>query len=113
LEEHATWLLALIEKRPDLTLEEVVAAMGKQGIEGSRTAVWRFFKRHDVSFKKNTIRQRTKPSRCGPRAPTLDPPAAPPGLHRVGVSCTLSPSQDRSRVFHNFSQQLRLSGVMG
>jgi len=26
--------------------------MGKQGIEGSRTAVWRFFKRHDVSFKK-------------------------------------------------------------
>ena len=86
LEEHATWLLALIEKRPDLTLEEVVAAMGKQGIEGSRTAVWRFFKRHDVSFKKNTIRQRTKPSRCGPRAPTLDPPAAPPGLHRVGVS---------------------------
>ena len=52
LEEHATWLLALIEERPDLTLEEVVAAMGKQGIEGSRTAVWRFFERHDVSFKK-------------------------------------------------------------
>ena len=29
LEEHATWLLALIEKRPDLTLEEVVTALGK------------------------------------------------------------------------------------
>ena len=52
LEEHATWLLALIEEQPDLTLEEVVAAMGKQGIEGSRTAVWRFFERHDVSLKK-------------------------------------------------------------
>jgi transposase len=62
LEEHATWLLALIEKRPDLTLEEVVTAMGKQGIEGSRTAVWRFFKRHDISFKKTAIRQRAKPS---------------------------------------------------
>ena len=86
LEEHATWLLALIEKRPDLTLEEVVVAMGKQGIEGSRTAVWRFFKRHDVSFKKNAVRQRAKPSRCGPRAPTLDPPTAPAGFHRIGVS---------------------------
>jgi transposase len=62
LEEHATWLLALIAERPDLTLEEVVAAMGKQGIEGSRTAVWRFFERHDVSFKKNAIRQRAKPN---------------------------------------------------
>jgi transposase len=56
LEEHATWLLALIEKRPDLTLEEVVVAMGKQGIEGSRTAVWRFFKRHDVSFSEGSGR---------------------------------------------------------
>ena len=85
LEEHATWLLALIEEEPDLTLEEVVAAMDKRGIEGSRTAVWRFFQRHDVSFKKKPIRQRTKPRRCGPRTPTLDPPATPAGFHRVGV----------------------------
>lgn len=62
LEEHATWLLGLIAKRPDLTLEEIVAEMGKQGIEGSRTAVWRFFERHDVSFKKNSVRQRAKPA---------------------------------------------------
>lgn len=61
LEEHATWLLALIAAQPDLTLEEVVAAMDKQGIQGSRTAVWRFFERHDVSFKKNSVRQRAKP----------------------------------------------------
>jgi len=61
LEEHATGLLALIAERPDLTLEEIVAEMGKQGIRGSRTAVWRFFERHDVSFKKNAVRQRAKP----------------------------------------------------
>jgi transposase len=61
LEEHATWLLTLIAERPDLTLEEIVAEMGKQGIRGSRTAVWRFFERHNVSFKKNTVRQRAKP----------------------------------------------------
>jgi transposase len=77
LEEHATWLLALIEKRPDLTLEEVVVAMGKQGIEGSRTAVWRFFKRHDVSFKKNAVRQRAKPSRCGAETRSFLPSVCP------------------------------------
>jgi len=60
LEDHATWLLAVVAKRPDLTLEEIVAEMGKRGIEGSRTAVWRFFERHDVSFKKNAVRQRAK-----------------------------------------------------
>lgn len=45
LEAHATWLLALIEEHPDLTLEEIVAAMGKRRIEGSRTAVWRWTER--------------------------------------------------------------------
>jgi transposase len=53
LEEHATWLLALIAEQPDLTLEEVVAAMHKRRIAGSRTAVWRFFERHAISFKKS------------------------------------------------------------
>lgn len=62
LEEHATWLLALVEQRPDLTLEEIVAEMRKARIRGSRTAVWRFFDRHDISFKKNAIRQRAKPA---------------------------------------------------
>jgi transposase len=61
LEEHATWLLTLIAERPDLTLEEIVAEMGKQGFRGSRTAVWRFFERHNISFKKNAVRKRAKP----------------------------------------------------
>jgi transposase len=60
LEKHATWLLALIEQQPDLTLEEVVAEMNKQRIRGSRTAVWRFFERHDVSFKKKRYTQASK-----------------------------------------------------
>jgi transposase len=52
LEAHAQWLLTLIEKQPDLTLDEAVSAMHKHGIAGSRTAVWTFFKRHNISFKK-------------------------------------------------------------
>jgi hypothetical protein len=42
----------LIEQQPDLTLDEVVLAMHKHRIPGSRTAVWRFFQRHKITFKK-------------------------------------------------------------
>src|SRR5882757_8219980 len=37
LEKHAEFLLALIAKQPDLTLDEIVAAMNKRGIPGSRS----------------------------------------------------------------------------
>jgi transposase len=50
LEVHADWLLALISEHSDLTLNEVVAAMHKRRIAGSRSAVWRFFNRHNISF---------------------------------------------------------------
>ena len=36
-----------------MTLDEIVCAMRKQRIPGSRTSVWRFFKRHDITFKKS------------------------------------------------------------
>jgi hypothetical protein len=35
-----------------MTLDEVVLAMRKHRIPGSRTAVWRFFQRHKITFKK-------------------------------------------------------------
>jgi transposase len=56
LEKHATQLLSLLAEQPDRTLEEVVEAMQKQRIVGSLTAVWRFFKRHEISFKKKSLR---------------------------------------------------------
>ena len=52
LEEYAGILLALINAQPDLTLDEMVSAMRKSGIPGSRSAVWRFFQRHKITFKK-------------------------------------------------------------
>src|SRR5580700_9863501 len=52
LEKHADLLLALIEVEPDLTLDEVICAMRENKIPGSRTAVWRFFQRHKITFKK-------------------------------------------------------------
>jgi transposase len=39
LEEYAEFLLRLVTEQPDWTLDEIVTAMRKQGIPGSRAAV--------------------------------------------------------------------------
>ena len=72
LEEHASFLLALIEEQADLTLDEVVYAMRKHRIAGSRTAVWRFFQRHKITFKKKPARGGTGARRRGAGRPALD-----------------------------------------
>ena len=43
----------VIDEQPDLTLDEVVHIMHKRGIPVSRTAVWRYFQRHKITFKKS------------------------------------------------------------
>ena len=72
LEKHADFLLGVIEKEPDLTLDEVVLAMRKHKIAGSRTAVWRFFKRHKITFKKKPARSGAGTRGRGACAATLD-----------------------------------------
>ena len=72
LEAHVAVLLGLIAEQPDMTLDEIVAAMRKRRIDGSRTAVWRFFERHGISFKKNSVRRRAEARRCDPRPAALD-----------------------------------------
>ena len=72
LEDHAEFLLAQISAQPDLTLDEVVVVMEKQGIPGSRSALWRFFERRNISFKKKSVRGRATSRGRGPRAPALD-----------------------------------------
>ena len=54
VEKHADFLLGLIAEQPD-TLDEIVAAMRKRRIAGSRSAVWRFFARRNISFKKKSV----------------------------------------------------------
>ena len=72
LEAHADFLLALITRQPDLTLDEIVAAMRKRRIAGSRSAVWRFFQRHKISVKKKPAGGGARASRRGPRTAALD-----------------------------------------
>ena len=72
MEKHSDFLLGLIEQQPDLTLDEVVLAMRKHKIPGSRTAVWRFFKRHKITFKKKPARGGAGARGCGAGAKALD-----------------------------------------
>lgn len=44
-------LLDLIDEAPDRTLDEIVSAMHKRRIPGSRTALWRFLDRHRITLK--------------------------------------------------------------
>ena len=72
LEEFAVEILDLIAQRPDLTLVETVAELRKRRIKTSRSSLWRFLDRHDVTLKKSPASSRTAASRCGASAPPLD-----------------------------------------
>ena len=57
LEEYAEQILDIVSEQRDLTLDEIIAAMGKRQIPGSRSALSRFFARHGITYKKKL---------CGP-----------------------------------------------
>ena len=60
LEAHRQWLLDLVAREPDLTLEEIRARLkSEKRLDSGRTSVWRFYERHDITFKKNAARRRT------------------------------------------------------
>ena len=63
LEKHAKWLLSLVAKQADRTLDEVVVAMNERGIAGSRSAVSRFYIRHNMTFKKKACAPRSRTGR--------------------------------------------------
>ena len=53
IEAHKDWLLALVAQEPDLTLMEIRGRLAvDKGFAASVSALWRFFERHGISFKK-------------------------------------------------------------
>jgi len=72
LEPHASWLLGLIAQEPDLTLAEIVERLLDRGMHTTDSSLDRFFKRHKVSFKKNSARSRAGTARRGRSAATLE-----------------------------------------
>lgn len=74
LEKHAEVILALVAERPDLILVETVAELRKRRIRTSKSALSRFYARHDITFKKKeSAGGGAQARRRRPRAPTLDP----------------------------------------
>ncbi len=52
------WLLDLVVAEPDLTLEEIRARLkSEKRLKTGTTSVWRFYERHDITFKKNSARR--------------------------------------------------------
>src|SRR5215813_8629373 len=51
LEEFTTEILAVIAEHPDLTLVETLAELRKRRIRTSRSALWRFLDRHNITLK--------------------------------------------------------------
>ncbi len=59
LRKHQEWLLDLVRREPDLTLEEIrCRLLGERQQKVGIGSVWRFFDRHGISFKKKRSRGR-------------------------------------------------------
>ena len=78
LEEYAERIRAIVAEHPDWTLDEILAAMHKRRIPGSRTALWRFLDRHGLTYKKKPVCSRAPASRRGASAAALDSAARVP-----------------------------------
>ena len=60
------WLLARIAEKPDLTLRALRAELAAEGVKVSYGAVWAFFAREGITFKKRAC---TPASRIAPTSP--------------------------------------------
>jgi len=64
VEAHADYLLRLHRLEPDLTLAEICARLERaRGEKVSPSMIWRFFDRHDITYKKVGARERAGPPR--------------------------------------------------
>jgi transposase len=73
LEPHAAWLLELNAGEGDLTLAELVRRLSEElGVEVTEASIRRFFKRHAITYKKNSARQRADAARRGRSARALE-----------------------------------------
>ena len=64
IEAHADYLLGLNRREPDLTLVEICDRLERvRGEKVSPSMIWRFFDRHDITYKKS---RRTRANRTAP-----------------------------------------------
>jgi transposase len=64
VEAHREWLLSIVTAEPDLTLKEIQGRLkAAHQLPKSLSCLWRFFARHNITFKKNSARLRTRQAR--------------------------------------------------
>jgi len=64
IEAHHDYLLGLIRRRPDMTLLEIQQRLiANCGERFSSSVLWRFFDRHDITFKKSPRMPRSSNAR--------------------------------------------------
>lgn len=63
IEAHTDLILGLVEETPDITLTELRARLGEQGIGVGLATLWRFFDRRRITVKKT---RHTPPSKIDP-----------------------------------------------
>lgn len=72
LEKHAAEILALQAEKPDRGLLEMVRELWKRRIKTSKSALSRFFLRHDITYKKKSAGGGAGTRRRGAGAAALD-----------------------------------------
>jgi transposase len=60
IEAHASLILGLVERAPDMTLTEMRAELAAAGVPAGIASLWRFFERRRIRLKKS---RRTPPNR--------------------------------------------------
>ena len=63
IEAHGDLILSLYEATPDISLQELRAALVEHGVTVGYGGLWRFFRRRSITVKK---RRHMRPSRRGP-----------------------------------------------
>jgi transposase len=71
------WLLARLAATPDVTLRALVIELGERGVVTSYGSVWRIVHDAGISFKKNSVRHRARPSRRGKASGTVEEVSRP------------------------------------
>lgn len=73
LKAHEDWLLDLVKRENDLTLVQICQRLLKErGVKTSEKSIRGFFKRHKVTLKKNSARQRADAARRGRSARAVE-----------------------------------------
>ena len=60
IEVEASRILGWVEEKPDITLAELQGKLAKRGLRFSISALWRFFARRRITFKKSPRTRRNR-----------------------------------------------------